>query len=67
MTPHNLKKLLTSPEQFKEIWIEGNKGQRICALINNDIGGLCIFVMKERQGIQLVTQLLKRERKLNSF
>ena len=40
MTPNNLEKLLSSPEQFKEIWIEGDKGQRICALINNDIGWL---------------------------
>lgn len=40
MTPNNLEKLLTSSEQFKEIWIEGDKGQRICALIDNDFGWL---------------------------
>ena len=40
MTPLDLEMQLTSCEQFKEIWIEGSEGSRMCALINNDIGWL---------------------------
>lgn len=47
MTKTELDKLLNDEEQFKEIWLEGSNQQRICALINGNIGWLMYFRNKE--------------------
>jgi len=40
MKPEELNQLLESPSQFKEIWLDGENGSKLCALINGDIGWL---------------------------
>ncbi|MDY6920513.1 MAG: Imm1 family immunity protein [Pseudomonadota bacterium] len=40
MTKDELIAALNSEDQFKEIWIYGQSGQSICALINGDVGWL---------------------------
>ena len=40
MTEKELIKLLNDKQQYKEIWLHSIEGQRICALINNDVGFL---------------------------
>ena len=40
MDQEELNHLLKSPDQFKEIWLEGKNGESLCALINGNIGWL---------------------------
>ena len=40
MDLEQLNRSLESPEQFKEIWLKGENGESLCALINGDIGWL---------------------------
>lgn len=36
----DLNQILSSQDQFKEIWLEGKNGESMCAFINGDIGWL---------------------------
>ena len=40
MLERELEQLLNSSEQFKEIWLDGQNGESLCALINGNIGWL---------------------------
>lgn len=40
MNKSDLDQILNDGEQFKEIWLEGPKEQRICVLTNGNIGWL---------------------------
>lgn len=40
MSSEKLSELLESPEQYKEIWLNGENGESLCALINGERGWL---------------------------
>ncbi|WP_211831184.1 Imm1 family immunity protein [Kistimonas asteriae] len=55
---------IDSPQQFKEIWLSSPTGQKLCALINGDIGWLMYLRSESDTGFSSRNPAIKSEKEI---
>ena len=64
MNAEELEEQISSPDKFKEIWLQGNEGKNLCALVNNDLGWLMYLRHEGDSGLSTRNPNIKSEEQI---